>query len=84
MCRSEGERLYWSRKVLLVRTAPALGHARGWSCKCDPSMEGTTGFNWRLFGFDWRAHWVRPADSRPFELEHVDHDLSDRVVGVMR
>ena len=34
------------------------------------------------FGFDWRAHWMRPADSRPFELEHVYYNLSYRVVVV--
>ncbi len=72
------------RRVLVVRTEPALCLARCWSCKGDASMGGTTGFDWRLIGFDWRAHWVRPSDSRPFELEPVHYDLSDRVVGVRR
>ena len=84
MCRSEGKGLDSSRKVLVVGTDSALCLARCWSCQAYPSMRRTTGFDWRLSGFDWRAHWARPADSRSFELEHVDNDLGDRVVGVMR
>ena len=45
-------------------------------------MGGTTGFDWRLIGFDWRAHSVRPSNSRPFELKHVDNNLGDWVVVV--